>query len=149
MRRRAGQFLAVEQDTATVGRLQPGQHAQECRLPAAGGPEQSKELALEYVERQLVDRSTAGESLAHRLEPHQLCGRHHWRMLRVSGEPALVIGRSDSHALKLDWPAAVAQCACDRITPAAPFAFPYGGIHLRIKSMFALPGGREGCRLGT
>src|ERR1700732_4661253 len=105
MRRRAGQFLAMEQDTATVGSLQPGQHAQECRLAAAGGPEQSKELALEYVERQLVDRSTAGESLAHSLEPHQLCGRHQWRMLRVSGGPALVIGRSDSHALKLDWPA--------------------------------------------
>src|SRR5258706_2913311 len=117
MRRRAGQILAVEQDAATVGTLQPGQHAQECRLAAAGGPEQSKELALEYVERQFVDRNTAGEGLAHRLEPHQgLCGPHWRRRLGVSGEPALVIGRSDSHAFKLDWPAAIAQFACDRIT---------------------------------
>src|SRR4051794_18656080 len=119
MRRRAGQILAVEQDAATVGSLQPREQAQECRLAAAGGPEQSKELALEYVERQFVDCNSAGESLAHRLEPHQgLCGPHWRRRLGVSGEPALVIGRSDGHALKLDWPAAVTQCACDRITPA-------------------------------
>ena len=56
---------------ARVRRLEPGQHAQQRGLAAAGRAEQREEFAGRDVERQAVDRGEAAERLDHRLDAQQ------------------------------------------------------------------------------
>src|SRR5260370_17156857 len=69
--RHGSEILAIEQNATAVGSFEPSQHAKQRGLAATGWTEQRKKLALEYFERQALDRGSAGEMLAHFLEPHQ------------------------------------------------------------------------------
>src|SRR5262249_47961661 len=71
VRRHARQVDAVEQHTAFLGRLEARQQPQQCALAAAGRAEESKELALIDVERQVVDRGYAAKPFADSLEAYQ------------------------------------------------------------------------------
>ena len=61
---RAGRVLAVEQDLALVGELEPGDDAQERGLAAARGPEQRHQLAGRERQAHVVERDEAAERLA-------------------------------------------------------------------------------------
>jgi len=75
MRWHAAQIDAVEQHPALLGRLEAREQPQQRALATAGRPEQSKELALIDIERQLIDRGHAAKTFADGLEPQQwLCG---------------------------------------------------------------------------
>ncbi len=57
-------ILPIEQDAALVRRLEAGEQAQQRGLAAARRTEQREELALENVERELLDRGHAAKALA-------------------------------------------------------------------------------------
>ena len=62
---------AVDRDLAARHLLEPGDHAQRGRLPAAGRPDEDQELALVHVEREAVDGDRRGsELLGHLVERH-------------------------------------------------------------------------------
>ena len=75
VRRHAGEVLAVKRHAPAVGRLEPRKHAQQRGLAAARRAEQREELALEYVEREVLDRGDGAEPLADGVEPHQRARR--------------------------------------------------------------------------
>jgi hypothetical protein len=61
--RHALHVLAVDED-APVGRhLEPGEHAQECRLAAARAAQQAEDFAAVDVQRNIVDRDELSELL--------------------------------------------------------------------------------------
>ena len=60
--------LAVEQNAALVRHLEAGDHPQRRRLPAAARPEQREELAFADGERDVADRLSLAETLAHAFE---------------------------------------------------------------------------------
>ncbi len=62
LRRPAGQILAVEQDAAAVRQIEAGDHAQQRRLAAAGGPEQREEFAGLDGEAHVVDGGEVAEA---------------------------------------------------------------------------------------
>ena len=55
-RRHAGQRLAIEEHLALVRLIEAGDHAQDCRLAAAGRPEQGEELTRLDIERDILHR---------------------------------------------------------------------------------------------
>ena len=63
MRRQAGDVLALEGDTAGIGRVEAGDGREQCRLARAIGADQADDLSLAHVERGLVDRFQAAERL--------------------------------------------------------------------------------------
>ena len=56
-------ILALEQHAPAIGRLEPGDDAQQRRLAAAGWPEQRHELARAYLEAHVAQRREATEGL--------------------------------------------------------------------------------------
>ena len=64
LHRDAGGVLAVHDDAAGVGRLQPGDDAQQRRLAAARGAEQRDQFAVADVERHVAQRAEGVELLA-------------------------------------------------------------------------------------
>jgi hypothetical protein len=79
-RRPVGQVGAVEQDAPAVGQIEPCDHAQQCRLAAAGRPEQSEKLAGLDVDADAVDRRELTEPARHVLDFEQ---RHRGRIRPV------------------------------------------------------------------
>jgi hypothetical protein len=92
VRRHAGEVGAAEEDSARARRLEAGEKAHQRGLAAAGRPKQAEELALEDVERHLVDRNRRAEALGHALEADQRRGAR----IVPRGEGAA--GRSDRRA---------------------------------------------------
>ena len=69
--RHAGQVGPAENDPPGARRLEPGQEPHQRGLAAAGRTEQAKELALEDVERHVVDCGGRAEALGDALEADQ------------------------------------------------------------------------------
>ena len=68
-RREIGHVAPADRDRAAGHLLEPGDHAQQRRLPAAGGPDESDELAVRDLERDVVEGDDiAGEDLGDVLE---------------------------------------------------------------------------------
>jgi hypothetical protein len=63
VRRQAGEVTSLEGDRPRGRRLEPGEHAQQRRLAAAGGAEQGEHLALGDVDGDVVDGAVAVEVL--------------------------------------------------------------------------------------
>src|SRR4051794_11082435 len=75
VRRHTGEVGAIKQNAPCVRRLEAGKQAQQCRLAAARRAQQCKELAVENIERQLLDRGNAGKMFGDLLETYQrTCG---------------------------------------------------------------------------
>jgi hypothetical protein len=72
--RHAGQVGPAENDPPGARRLEPGQEPHQRGLAAAGRTEQAKELALEDVERHVVDCRGRAEALGDALEADQRHG---------------------------------------------------------------------------
>ena len=69
--RHAGEVGPAENDPPGARCLEAGEEPHQGGLAAAGRPEQAEELALEDVERQVVDRRGRTEALRHALEADQ------------------------------------------------------------------------------
>ena len=54
-------FVAVDEDRARVGRLEPGDHAQQRRLAAAARAEQRGQRARRDLDRHVVERDEVAE----------------------------------------------------------------------------------------
>jgi hypothetical protein len=65
--------LAVDEDLARAGMLEPGDHAQQRRLAAARGPEENEELAVRDAQVHAADRVNVSIVL---LQPANLDRRH-------------------------------------------------------------------------
>ena len=78
--RERGDILAVEGDDAAVGRVQPGDLAQQRGLARAGGAEQGDEFAGRRVERDVVERDEVAVGLAEVADgnAHGRCGSGEW-----------------------------------------------------------------------
>ena len=63
LRRERRRVLAGEEDLAGVGRLEPGDDAQQGRLPGAARPEQRRQRAALHLEGDVVDRDEVPEAL--------------------------------------------------------------------------------------
>src|SRR4029077_16841152 len=68
VRRQAADILTLEQDAATGGLLETGDHLERRRLAAPRGAEHREELALVDREVRLLDRDEIAELLAHPVE---------------------------------------------------------------------------------
>ncbi len=64
-----GDVLAVQQDTARGGQLEPGDHPERRRLAAARGAEQAEELAIADGEARILDGDEIAEGLVQILDP--------------------------------------------------------------------------------
>jgi hypothetical protein len=62
-----GGVLARDRDGAAVGRLEPGDHAQQRGLAAATRAEQRGERAVAHLERDAVERHEVTEALGNRV----------------------------------------------------------------------------------
>ena len=61
--------LAAQQDPAGGGQLEAGDHPQRRRLAAAGGPEQTEEIAVRNGETRIAHRGERRERLVQVLDP--------------------------------------------------------------------------------
>jgi hypothetical protein len=61
---------AIDHDAPDTRPFEPGEHAQQRGLAAAGRPEQREELVRPDLERHVVDRGHAAKALAHALDAH-------------------------------------------------------------------------------
>ena len=64
-----GDVLAVQQDAARGGQLEPGDHPERRRLAAARGAEQAEELAIADGEARILDGDEIAEGLVQILDP--------------------------------------------------------------------------------
>ena len=94
--RQARHVLAVEQDPAGRGQLEPGDHAQGRGLARAGRTEHREELAGPDVEVDAGDRRDIAVQLADALEPHRGRGRAGAARWCAQGDRGL---GGDGHAL--------------------------------------------------
>src|SRR5205807_917354 len=60
-----GGILAVEQHTARVRSLEPGNDPEECGLAAPGRPQERDQLARREIERHAIERGIAAERLGY------------------------------------------------------------------------------------
>ena len=81
--RQPGHVLPVELDEARGGLLEAADHAQRCRLAAAGRPQQGEELAVAHLEVDVVDRRNVPELLHDIHEPDFDVRTALYRMLGV------------------------------------------------------------------
>ena len=69
VRRNAGHVLAVDLDAAGIGRLQPGQQAEQRGLAAARAAQQGEQLAAGDLEIDIVDGDDGAEALGRPFNP--------------------------------------------------------------------------------
>ena len=65
VRRAVEQRAALEQDLASVGRVEAAEAIEQCRLAGAVGADQAEDLALLQLERDAVERDDAAEPQRH------------------------------------------------------------------------------------
>jgi hypothetical protein len=68
-RREIGDVAVPDRDLAAGDFLEAGDHPQEGRLPAPGGPDEDEELAVFDLQGDIVDGAHAAERLRHAREP--------------------------------------------------------------------------------